>query len=81
MRMLSRPSAVLVLAFASFGCASTGTPAESAISKGATELSCPSDQISVTSLGDNRYGARGCGRYVAYEFYGPRTLASLRITR
>jgi hypothetical protein len=60
-----------------FGCVSAGSSSDVALAKAATELNCHNDQIWVTSLGKNKYSARGCGRYVAYEYYGPRTLTSL----
>jgi hypothetical protein len=77
MRFFIRSSLIVVAAMIMFGCASAGSSSEVALAKASTELNCPNDQVRVTSLGKNKYSARGCGRYVAYEYYGPRTLTSL----
>jgi hypothetical protein len=77
MRWLYQSSLVVVALMALNGCASAGDPSAAALSKAASDLNCPDSEVRVTSLGNNKYSARGCGRYVAYEGYGPRTLAGL----
>ena len=74
---LIRQSGLAVLMFVTFGCASLGDPYEAALAQAASDLNCPNDQVWVTSLGDNTYRASGCGRNIAYENYGPRTLSGL----
>jgi len=74
---LIRQSGLVVLMVAAFGCASYAEPYDAALAKAASDLNCPNDQVWVTRLGNNQYRASGCGRYVAYENYGPRTLTSL----
>jgi hypothetical protein len=74
---LIRQSGLVILLFATFGCTSIGDPYAEALDKAASDLNCPNDQVWVTSLGNNKYRASGCGRYIAYENYGPRTLTSL----
>ena len=80
MRSVSVGIALFALALVSSGCA-TSAPQDRAHLQMASDLSCPSEQVTITSLDDNKYSASGCGRYVTYENYGPRTLASLRIRR
>ena len=74
---LIRQSGLALLMVVTFGCASMGDPYEAALAKAAADLNCPNDQVWVTSLGNNTYRASGCGRQIAYENYGPRTLTSL----
>ena len=74
---LIRQSGLVMLLIAACGCSSLGSPYDSALAKAATDLNCPNDQVWVTSLGNNKYRASGCGRFIAYENYGPRTLTSL----
>ena len=77
MRFVLRSSLMAILAMIILGCASVGSSSDVAFAKAATELNCPNDQVRVTSVGKSKYTARGCGRYVAYEYYGARTLTSL----
>jgi hypothetical protein len=76
MDLLQR-SLLVLAAITVCGCAAPGSARDEALTRASTDLNCPNDQIWVTSYGDNKYSARGCGRYVSYENLGPRTLASL----
>ncbi len=63
------------------GCASVASQPSPALAKAATDLGCPADDVTVSSTGKNTYRASGCGRFVAYNTYGQRTLANLRSGR